>query len=76
MGSLFGKPSSGGPQQVATPVMPTPRVQRMPTETDPSILEAAKRTRRAALQRTGRLSTILTDQTGDAIGSSGQTLGA
>lgn len=48
----------------------------MPTETDPSILEAAKRTRRAALQRTGRLSTILTDQTGDAIGSSGQTLGA
>ena len=80
MGAIFGNPmkaagQAGLPTTAPAP-LPTPKVTRMPTETDPSILEAAKRTRRAAMQRSGRLSTILTDQTGDVIGSSGKTLGA
>jgi hypothetical protein len=48
----------------------------MPTETDPSIMEASKRSRRAAMARHGRQSTILTDQLQETIGSSGQKLGA
>lgn len=77
MGGLFG--GGNRPTAVATPApapLPTPKVQRMPTETDPSILAAAQRTRRAAMQRSGRLSTILTDQTQDTVGSSGMKLGA
>lgn len=53
-----------------------PKPTRMPTETDPSVLAAAQRTRSAALMRKGRLSTILTDQTKATTGSSGQKLGA
>ncbi len=75
MAGLFG---GGGTGATAAPAaaapLPTPRVTRMPTETDPNILAAAQRTRRAAMQRQGRMSTILTDNS--AIGSSGQNLGA
>jgi hypothetical protein len=53
-----------------------PRTTRMPTETDPAMLEAAQRTRNAALARRGRLSTIMTDSSRDAVGSSGKSLGA
>lgn len=55
---------------------PAPKVTRMPAETDPSIVQAAQRTRKAALARTGRQSTILTDALRDTVGSSGQALGA
>jgi hypothetical protein len=72
MSGLFGG-SSGG---VAQQPLPTPKVTRMPTETDPSIMEASKRSRRAAMARHGRQSTILTDQLQETIGSSGQKLGA
>ena len=74
MAGLFG--SSPQPQAP----LPTPKVTRMPNETDPEILSAASRTRAAALMRKGRLSTILTDQTKETgaglVGSSGQKLGA
>jgi hypothetical protein len=60
----------------ASAPLPKPRVTRMPTETDPSILEAAKRTRKAAMMRSGRMSTIMTDNLQSTIGSSGSTLGA
>lgn len=59
-----------------TPQPQTPRVVRLPTQDDPSVLAAAQRTRRNALNRTGRRSTILTDQTKSTTGSSGQKLGA
>jgi hypothetical protein len=58
-----------------TPALPLPtepeswRNKRMPLMTDPDILAAAQRTRAAALKRTGRLSTILTDQTKAATGT-------
>jgi len=55
---------------------PAPKPVRMPTATDPSVEAASKRTRENALKRKGRLSTILTDQTSDTVGSSGQKLGA
>jgi hypothetical protein len=64
-----GQPAQ--PQEM--PELPTPRPVRMPTETDPDMLAAAQRTRRSALRRRGRLSTIMTDQ--DQTGSSGETLG-
>jgi hypothetical protein len=73
MATLFGG-SSGG-TAVQQP-LPTPKVTRMPTETDPSVLDASKRSRRAAMARHGRQSTILTDQLQETIGSSGQKLGA
>jgi hypothetical protein len=76
MGGLFGGGGSSGSAVAAPQPLPTPKVTRMPTETDPSILAAAQRTRSAAMRRTGRLSTILTDNTGSMIGSSGKTLGA
>lgn len=78
MGSLFSPkiPSMAGAGISAPTPPPVPRITRMPTETDPSILEAAQRTRKKALERTGRLSTIMTDQTRDVVGSSGQSLGA
>ena len=77
MGALFSKPSviAGGAAAGAVDP-PKPRVIRQPTETDPSIIAAGQRTRRAALSRSGRLSTILTDRTSETIGSSGQALGA
>lgn len=53
-----------------------PKTIRMPTEQDPDVLAAAQRTKNAALQRSGRLSTILTDQTKQTTGSSGTKLGA
>jgi hypothetical protein len=76
MGGLFG----GGAEKPKEP-----RVVRMPVEDDPEQLAAAERTKRAALERKGRLSTILTDQTrqttgaasgNSTIGSSGKALGA
>lgn len=63
------------PPPSAAPEMPeikTPRPLRMPNDNDASVVEAGRRTRAAALGRRGRQSTILTD----AIGSSGQKLGA
>ena len=49
------------PKTQPPPELPEPKVVRMPTETDPDILAAGQRTRKAALARKGRLSTILTD---------------
>lgn len=69
MGAIFG-----GAPKVKTPEPPKP--VRMPQQEDPEILAAAQRTRAAAMQRSGRLSTILTDQTKTTTGSSGQRLGA
>lgn len=54
---------------------PPPKPVRMPTETDPDVLAAGRRAREGALRRTGRLSTIMTDQTQETTGSSGQKLG-
>ena len=68
MGALFKTPD------VKIPDEQRPRPVRMPTETDPDVLAAAKRARQAAMQRRGRLSTILTDQTMATTGS--QKLGA
>ncbi len=69
MASLFsGTPKAQKPQ--------TPRTVRMPNQDDPEVLAAAQRTRQAALGRSGRMSTILTDQTKSTTGSSGQKLGA
>jgi hypothetical protein len=48
----------------------------MPTETDPEVRAAGIRARENALRRSGRLSTIMTDQTRETTGSSGQKLGA
>lgn len=67
------------PKTNATPTPeppPTPKPVRMPTATDPSIAAAAQRTRSNVMRRKGRLSTIMTDQTGAVAGSSGQKLGA
>lgn len=55
---------------------PPPKPVRMPTPTDPDVEAASRRSREKALKRKGRLSTILTDQTSDTVGSSGQKLGA
>ena len=67
MKALFG----GSPK-----APPPPKPVRMPTPTDPDVEAASKRTRQRALDRKGRLSTILTDQTQSTVGSSGQKLGA
>jgi hypothetical protein len=57
--------------------LPEVKQTRMPRETDPTILEAAKRTRSAAMQRRGRMSTIMTDGSrSNVVGSSGKSLGA
>lgn len=74
---------------MSAPKPQQPKVVRMPNEQDPAVLAAQQRRKEAALQRQGRLSTILTDQnqaraglggsveSGNAtIGSSGKTLGA
>ncbi len=68
MTAMFGGPKAQEPQ--------TPRTIRMPTQDDPDVLAAAQRTRAAAMSRTGRLSTILTDQTKATTGGTGQKLGA
>ena len=63
----------------ATPMvasLPKPKPVRMPVDEDPSVFEAAQRTRKAAMARRGRASTIMTDATGDIVGSSGKSLGA
>lgn len=54
MGSLFG----GARTPAVTPAPP------LPQRDDPSIAEAARRTKRAAAQRRGRRSTILTSGKG------------
>lgn len=64
MGGLFSKPE-------IPPPPPIPKV-RMPTPVDKETLEAARRQREAARMRSGRSSTILTDN----AGSSGQRLGS
>ena len=68
----------------STPPMPEPpeppKVVRAPTEQDPSVLNASKRTRKQALSRSGRRSTLLTrntqNKTTNPIASSGSNLGA
>lgn len=63
----------------ALPPLPEPRAVRLPSELDPAVQDAAKRTRSSALRRSGRRSTIMTDDLGDstnAVGSSGKYLGA
>lgn len=67
MSGLFG----GKPK-----MPPPPKVTRMPNPTDPEIERAAQRTRQAALNRKGRMATMLTDATSDVVGSSGSKLGA
>lgn len=71
MSNLF-KPKIQGPAAQ----LPEPKVIRQPTETDPSVLAASQRTRQAAMRRSGRLSTIMTDQLQGTVGSSGSKLGA
>jgi hypothetical protein len=71
MGSLFKTPK--------TPDIPAPakpKVVRMPVQNDPNIQDAANRTKQSALQRRGRLSTILTQNLQGRAGSSGAKLGA
>lgn len=67
MSGLFG----GKPK-----MPPPPKPVRMPAPMDPDVEAAGRRTREAALGRRGRLSTMLTDATGDVVGSSGTKLGA
>ena len=72
---------------MSTPKPKEPRVVRMANEEDPAALEAARRRREATMQRKGRQSTIMTDNTqsraglggvsgNPTIGSSGSALGA
>jgi hypothetical protein len=65
MASLFSSPK----------LPPPPKPVRMPNETDPEVQAAGMRARENALRRSGRLSTIMTDQTRETTGSSGQKLG-
>jgi hypothetical protein len=62
------------PKMPTAQALPEPRVVRMPTESDPDVLAAAQRTRKAMMERKGRLSTIMTDNLD--VGSSGSKLGA
>ena len=66
MSTLFSKPKMPAMQ----------KAERMPTMQDPDVLAAAQRTRASALNRKGRLSTIMTDMTKATTGSSGTKLGA
>ena len=75
MGGLFGWTKIPQNTVAAPTPPPAPKVTRMPAENDPSIVEAAQRTRKAAMARSGRLSTIMTDSTRDVVGSSGSKLG-
>ena len=63
----------GGQSQSAIPAKP--RVVRMPTNSDPSVLAAGARARSNLLRSKGRLSTIMTDMTRSITGSGGR-LGA
>jgi hypothetical protein len=72
MAKLFG----GGAGAMAQTPLPTPKVHRMPIETDPTVLAASQRSREAAMRRRGRMSTIMTDSLQSTVGSSGQKLGA
>jgi hypothetical protein len=75
MAGLFGgdKPSPSMMQNPINLLLPKPRPVRMPVDSDPSVLGAAERLRESALKRTGRRSTILTDNfnppSGTAMGS-------
>jgi hypothetical protein len=66
--SLFNQSGGGGDKGAS--------MKRMPTMGDPDVEAAALRARAAALRRTGRLSTILTDQTRDVVGYGAGKLGA
>ncbi|MFW6028043.1 MAG: hypothetical protein ACOC9Q_00770 [bacterium] len=68
MASLFKTPKIPDPP-------PPPKPKRMPTQEDPDVIAAGKRTRADAMRRKGRMSTILTDRTKETTGSSGQKLG-
>lgn len=70
MKSMFG---GGAPAQTAAP--PRPRVVRMPTSSDPSVLAAGTRARQNLQRGRGRLSTILTDMTRGTMTGSGGKLG-
>jgi hypothetical protein len=61
--------------KMKTPKMPEVKTVRMPKPTDPEMEAAAKRTREAAMRRSGRMSTILSDQLQDKTRSSGKYLG-
>lgn len=54
---------------------PAPKPVRMAVETDPDVVAAGNRTRLAALNRSNRLSTIMTDSLRNTVGS-GRKLGA
>lgn len=56
------------------PKLPTPKVVRMPTESDASLQEAQRRTYGNYRRRKGRQSTILTDR--EFAGSNGRLLGS
>jgi hypothetical protein len=49
-----------------------PKVVRMPVPSDATVLAARERARLAALRRSGRLSTILSDSLQSATGSTGR----
>lgn len=69
MASMFAPKMPKGTQEPSRP-----KTIRMPVEEDPAIMEAAQRTKRAAMARQGRPSTILTEQTRSTTGG-GQKLG-
>ena len=62
----------GGGNNAAAATPPRPRVVRMPTNSDPSVLAAGQRARSNMMKRGGRLSTILTDMTRSMTGSGGR----
>jgi hypothetical protein len=71
MAGIFG----GG--AAAKQKLPEVKPTRMPTETDPTIVAAAERTRKKIGSRKGRQSTMMTDSISESmIGSSGKSLGA
>jgi hypothetical protein len=86
MAGLFGKKSAPAPtiiqpppppppSKIEMPEMPKPRAVRAPIGDDPNAEKAAQRYRKAAMQRKGRQSTILTSALRDITGSSGDRLG-
>jgi hypothetical protein len=68
-GLMGGKPKTPAPP-------PPPKPVRQPTPADPELQRAGARAQSDAMRRSGRLSTILTDQAKEVTGSSGQKLGA
>lgn len=66
----------GGGNSGQTAIPSKPRVIRMPTNSDPSVLAAGQRARSGLLRNRGRLSTILSDATRGTITGSGGKLGA